>query len=675
MENKTKDPIVQEMLDRFKLSEEATKENRVKGLECLKFRKGGQDQWDASVWELFGEQNKPRESYNQIPQFVHRITNDMRVNMPQTRFAPGTNGMTEVAEIYEDLARAIQHTSEAEVAYDIAADYQVSIGWGYWRYITDYEDELSFDQIIKIIAVPNPFTIYDDPNCLNQDFSDRNFLIQVADIPLEDFNAEYDRKYCAEDLKSIGDSVPSWATETTIRVAEYWKVVKQKGTLYRAMTPEGPIVTYEPLPNYPYSENDVRETDIHQVKWFKCTANEVLEQSDWPGKYIPYVRVSGETLVIDGKVYYMGVIESMISSQRQYNYWMNAATELVALAPKSPFIGAVGQFEGLEHIWDQANIKNYPYLPYRPITIDGTLAPTPSRMQNGADISSMMALIKQAQENFYVTTGIFPAALGAPSNETSGRAILARQNEGNVSTFHFQDNMARALRFGGRIMADLFPKIYDGARNISLLKEDKEKWSARINEPFEENGEQKIIDMKAGIYEVAVTTGASYATKRMEMAETCVQLAQSYPPLMAAAGPEVIRAMDWPGADQIAEALERAQPPEMRAPPEEGDIPPQVQAMIQQAEATIQQQQQVIQQMEQAIAELEANRMENESKIAESQQKMEVESLKAELEVMKMSLEEKKIDLENRKIELEFEKLKLQASQPVPAQGELNTQP
>lgn len=645
------------MLDNFKLSEDADKENRKNGLEALKFRRGGKDQWEDKVYTLFGEQNKPRESYNQIPQFLHRITNDMRVNMPQTRFSSGTNGQEAVAEIYEDLARAIQHTSEAEVAYDIAADSQVTIGWGYWRYITEYENDFSFDQIIKIVAIPNAFTIYDDPNCLNQDFSDRKFLIQVCDVPLADFNTEYGKDYDANDLKSIGDSTPEWATDTTVRVAEYWEIRHEKKKLYRDAY--GNISDQQPEGEY-----DEREVSVPRVKWYKCTACEVLDSKDWPGVYIPYVRVSGETLVIDGKVYYSGVVESMMSSQRQYNYWLNSATELVALAPKAPFVAAVGQLEGLEHIWDQANVKNFPYLPYKPVTVNGTTAPPPQRMQNGADISAMMALVKQAQENFYVTTGIYPASLGAPSAEKSGRAILARQNEGNVSTFHFQDNMARALRFGGRIMADLFPKIYDGSRDIKLLKEDKTKWEARINDPYNdpETGEQQVFDMTAGTYDVAVTTGASYATKLMEMSESAVQMAQAYPPLMQVAGPEIVRAMDWPNADQIADALERALPPQLQKPVDQQDIPPQVQVALQQSEQAIQQLQAQLEQASQALQEADAKLASKDADIqikqADLQLKTQTARQDAELEMAKIHLEQRKLSLEEQKVALEAEKIR-----------------
>lgn len=649
--NDNVDPIVKRMLANFKLSEDASSENRKNGLKALKFRRGGKDQWDESVYAMFGEQNKPRESYNQIPQFIHQVTNDMRINMPQTRFSPGFNATKEVAEIYEDLARAIQATSEAEVAYDIAADNQVTIGWGYWRYVTEYENDFSLDQVIKIKAIPNAFTIYDDPATTEQDRSDRRFLIEVADVPLSEFNKEYDKEYSALDLSSIGDSVPGWATDETLRIAEYWEVKREKVKLYLD------IMTGELTEQDPGYETKTRYVYKPKVMWYKCTACEVLEAKEWPGKFIPYVFVAGETINIDGKVYYSGLVEGMQSSQRQYNYWMNTATEVLALAPKSPFIGALGQFEGLEKIWDGANVKNYPYLPYKPVTINGTLAPPPQRNSASADISAMLSMVQMAQQNFYTTTGIYAASLGQPSNETSGRAILARQQEGDVSTFHFSDNMARALRFGGRILADLFPKIYDGARVLSLLKEDGKRWSAQVNqEIIDQSGQVVNLDLTVGIYDVAVTTGPSYTTKRQAAAESMVQMAQSYPPIMQVAGPQIVRSMDWPGSDEIADALERAMPPELR-PPENGeDMPPQAQAAImaaqQQVEQIVAQFQEVAKQLQEAQAKLQDKTVENQLKEADIMAKREDAMTKAQLEMAKIALENRKLDIEEYKAKM-----------------------
>ena len=656
--------IIQRMMANFRLSEDASSENRRNGLDAMKFRRGGKDQWDTSVYTMFGEQNKPRESYNQIPQFVHQVTNEMRINMPQTRFAPGTNGSEKVAEVYEDLARAIQSTSEAEVAYDIAADSQVTIGWGYWRYLTKYENDMSFDQIIVINAVPNAFMIYDDPATREQDKSDRRWLIEVSDIPIHDFNSEYKKDYGLTDLQSIGDSSPAWATDHTIRVAEYWEVEHQKKTLYRDAM--GVVSDQPPIIPMAFETRDVM---VPVVKWYKVNAVEVLEEATWPGKYIPYVFVAGETLNVDGKIFYTGLVEGMMPAQRQYNYWVNSATEVVAMAPKAPFIAAVGQLEGLEKFWDNANIKNYPWLPYKPITINGTLAPPPTRNSPSADIGAMLALVQQAQQNFYTTTGIYPAALGQQSNEKSGKAIIARQKEGDISTFHFQDNLARALRFGGRILADLFQKIYDGSRALRLLKEDGTKWTAQVNTPkMGADGKEETLDMTTGIYDVAVTTGPSYSTKRQESAESMTAMAQAYPPLMQIAGPQIVRSFDWPGANEIAEAMERAMPPQLQTPPDMEDIPPQIVGKLQQQEQQIGQLNQALEmataELQKATAQAESKQADIQMKGVDMQIKQEQGQIDAKIKLEELAIKREELLIKRAELELERERLLVEANKP-----------
>lgn len=665
--------VIKRMLANFKLSSDAESDDRKRFVEALKFRRGGEYQWDPQVYSHFGEQNKPRESYNQIPQFIHQVTNDMRMNMPQIRFTSGEDGQDEVAEIKEDLCRAIQSTSEAEVAYDACADSQVTGGRGYWRYITDYENDKSFDQIIKYQWIPNPLVIYDDPAAMMQDFSDRRYLIQVEDMQVDSFNETYEKNYDTEQLQSIGDATPEWATDRTVRIAEYWEIKPKTYKLYR--TPQG---TTKEKPSGTIDDKDVREVTENKVMWYKCTGMEVLDQREWPGIYIPYVRASGESLFIDGKIYYLGLVDSMISAQRQFNYWMNSATEMVALAPKAPYILDPDQIAGYSEFWDQANVKNYPYLPAK-IYKDGKQYPLPQRADNRADISSMMALVQQAQQNFYNTTGIYPASLGKESNEKSGVAINARQREGDVSTFHFQDNMARAMRFGGRIMDDLIPKVYDGARSINLVKEDRTAWQAKINQSHTaSDGVKKNFDLTSGTYEVSVTTGPSYTTKRAESAATLQQLAQAYPPLMQIAGPEIVRAMDIPDAEIIAEALERALPPQLQKPVDNDtmkNLPPQVQTLIQQGSRKIQElgqqlqeAQQIIQQGAQELqstqsqlqnkqADSQAKIMDSQAKAADAQRKHDVDMLTLQLKQAEMQqdllIEEAKIALQNRALDIQ----------------------
>lgn len=652
---KDNEKLLKTMLERFKLSAEAESDNRQRGLDALKFRVGGDNQWDQNMLRLRQADNRPSETYNQIPQFIHQITNDMRMNMPQVKFIPGKDGTKEVATVYEDLARNIQAESEAEVAFDTAADFQVTIGWGYFRVLTDYEDDNSFDQIIKIGWVPNPFCVYDDPHTTMQDRSDRKYLFYVSDIPVDEFNEGRDKKdqYGSNELSSIGDSAPGWATEDTVRVVEYWTVEEEKSKLYLK---DGKTTKKRPK-NFDEENDKEREVCEYKVRWRKCTATEVLDEKVWAGKYIPFVFVSGEELNIDGKKELSGLVRYMMAPQRQYNYWTNAATEMVALAPKAPFIMDPRQIEGYEKYWDQANVKNYPYLPAK-MVVDNQVLPAPMRNQAEPPIQAMMAMVQGAQNNLYTTTGIYPAALGKQGNETSGKAINARKVEGETSNFHFPDNMARAIRFLGRILADLFPKIYDTPRKINGLKEDRSNVEVTINEPYEEDGEQKLFDLTLGTYDVAVTTGPSYTTKRQEAADSMTQVVQAYPELMAVAGDLVIGSYDWPGAEKLAERIKKTLPQGLADEPKKGEIPPQVQMQMQQAQQMIDQLTQTVNQQADELESKQADIANKQADLAlkeqEIQSRGQSEALKAETDRMKYELEAAKLEFERMKLEAEL---------------------
>lgn len=666
------DPVIKKMLRRFNESSEAEADNRTRGLAAMKFRQGGQGQWEDSIYDLRGHNNQPRESYNQIPQFVHQVTNDMRMNMGEVKFIASKDGTTEIAKVYEDLVRNIQSSSEAEVAFDMAADSQVTIGWGYWRLITEYENDKSFDQIIKFMWVPNTFTVYDDPSCILQDRMDRKYLIQVSDIRLGDFNADRDTKdrYDGADLQSIGDGYPDWASDwdegddAFMRIAEYWEVKETPKTVYR--TKDGKISDKKPKGEV--KEDDKREVMQRKVIWRKCTGKEVLEEKEWPGQYIPYCFIAGEQINIDGKWYLSGLVEHMMSPQRQYNYWTNAATEAVSLIPNAPYMVDPLQIEGYEKWWDQANIKKYPYLPARRF-IKGQDYGMPQRTNTGIDIGAMAQLIQNAQQNFYITTGIYPASLGKQGNEISGKAINARVKEGDISTFHFPDNMSRGQRACGRILEDLIKKIYDGARVIKLLSEDKTNASLPINQPITDpkTGQTLTIDLTLGTYDVAVTTGANFTTKRQEEQDALLQLAGSTN-LMEVAPDIFYSKQDWSGADELAERYKKTLPPQLLG--DDDGIPPQVKAALQQSQQMIGQLQQELQQAQQQLqskqadiqlkaADLQLKQQDQQSSAVSDQMKAQNDNLKLQLDAQRNQLEQDKLILEREAMQLEYAKLQV----------------
>lgn len=631
------DNVIKLALERWKQAEEGSRETRKKGLEDLKFRAG--EQWPDNVQTARQLDARPCLTINRVPQFVRQVTNDARMNRPSIKISAVEDSDVETAEIYEGLCRHIQVSSNAEVAYDTAMDYAATMGFGYIRVITEYCDEDSFDQDIKIKRIKNPFMVYFDPFSSEPDGSDAKFAFICTDMLKDEFKKQYPNAKVTGDLmmESEGDTKADWITGETVRVAEYFCIEEREETLL--LLDDGNTMLkaqYEKMLNagqvLPMVVKE-RKTSVRKVMWRKITSAEVLEEREWAGKYIPIVPVYGEDLDVDGQRELIGMVRYLKDPQRMYNYWSTAQTEAIALSPKAPFVGAEGQFEGYEHQWAAANRENKAFLVYKPTTIDNILVPPPQRQQAEPPVQAMVQAIVQASEDMKATTGIYDASLGMRSNETSGRAIQARQAEGDIANFHFIDNLSRSIRHVGVILVDLIPKIYDSARVVRILGEDGESELVKINQIFQDkSGQPKQIDMTVGKYDVQVNVGPSYATKRQEAADMMTQLAQAYPQLMQIAGDILVKNMDWPGADDIAKRLKAMLPPQIQDE-EEGkpEIPPALMAQMEQAQQMIDM---LTQQVNQLTTEKESKVVELESKeriaAQDNQTKLAIESYKAE---------------------------------------------
>jgi uncharacterized protein with GYD domain len=260
-----------------------------------------------------------------------------------------------------------------------------------------------------------------------------------------------------------------------------------------------------------------------------------------------------------------------------YNYWASQEAEMLALAPKAPFIGYAGQFEGYEQQWKTANTNNWPYLEVNPDVTDGQgqVLPKPERAQPPMASSGLLQAKAGASEDIKSATGQYNASLGMTSNERSGKAILARQREADVGTYHYVDNLARAIRFLGRQLVDLIPKIYDTERIARIIGEDGESSTVKMN-PMQPEAVKKIVDEvgtviekiynpSVGKYDVCVVTGPGYATKRQEALESMAELLQGNPQLWQVAGDLFVKNMDWPGAQELAKRFQKTLDPKVLA--------------------------------------------------------------------------------------------------------------
>jgi hypothetical protein len=601
------------MRSRFTMAMAAYSESREDELDDLRFMAGSPDnqwQWPADVLATRGAVQgqtinaRPCLTINKLPQHVRQVTNEQRQNRPTGKVIPADDKADiEVAQVFDGMVRHIEYISDADVAYDTACDNQVTYGEGYIRILTEYCREDSFDQDIKIGRVRNSFSVYMDPMIQDPCGADARFCFITEDIDKRDYESMFPDAAPISSLMAngVGDpSLSAWINQDTVRIAEYFYYETKKQTL--RLYP-GNISVWKDSPQdkqlmsmfgKPLRE---RTADRKQVKWIKTNGYEVLEEQDWAGKWIPVVRVVGNEFEVDGQIYLSGLVRNAKDAQRMYNYWTSQEAEMLALAPKAPFIGYGGQFEGYELQWKTANTNNWPYLEVNPDVTDGAGAPLPLP-QRAAPPLPQTGLIQAkmgASDDIKSTTGQYDSSLGATSNERSGKAILAREKQGDTGTYHYVDNLSRAVRHVTRQLVDLIPKIYDTERVARIVGLDGEVGMVKINpqqpEPVKEIRDQnggvieKIYNPSVGVYDVCVTTGPGYMTKRQEALDAMSMLLQSNPQLWAVAGDLFIKNMDWPGAQEMAKRFAKIIDPKVM---DGEDQSPEMAAAKQQLEALTQ---------------------------------------------------------------------------------------
>lgn len=629
---------------RLNVAISAYSESREDELDDLKFYAGSPDnhfQWPADVLATRGAVQgqtinaRPCLTINKLPQHVRQVTNDQRQNRPSGKVIPADDiADPEVAEIYDGMVRHIEYISDADVTYDTACENQVSYGEGYIRLLTEYCDDNTFDQDIKIGRVRNSFSVYMDPLIQDPCGADAKWCFITEDITKEEYERTYPDAQPLSTLQQLGvgdQSLSQWMNENTVRIAEYFYVDYEPATLNLYY---GNQTAFEGSPEDKQFKaagmKPIRNRRVQKrvVKWCKINGYEVLEESDWAGKYIPVVRVVGNEFEVDGRIYVSGLVRNAKDAQRMYNYWVSQEAEMLALAPKAPFIGYGGQFEGYETQWKTANTQNWPYLEVNADATDanGSPLPLPQRAMPPMPQTGLIQAKMGAADDIKATTAQYDASLGMQGNEQSGKAIIARQRQSNTGTYHYVDNLARAIRHVTRQIVDLIPKIYDTQRIARIIGIDGEPDMVMIDPTQEEavkrikdefgNTVKKIYNPSVGKYDVCVTTGPSYMTKRQESAEQMSQVLQANPALWQVAGDLLVKNFDWPGADELAKRMRKMIDPKLL---EDGDnIPPELQAAQQQMQMMDQQMQQMqvmLQNVQQSVEMRELEIKEFDSKV------------------------------------------------------------
>lgn len=584
-------------LERFQLAAEAEASNRRDSLDDLKFSVG--EQWDAAVKSQRETEGRPCLVMNRTQQMIRQVVNEQRQQRPAVQINPvGGGADKDTAEIEQGIVRHIEVNSDAEIAYDHAFELMVRTGWGDWRILTEVVDDGSNEQEIKIKRIKNNFSVYFDPACSEPDFSDARYAFIVEDLQHEEYKSRFGKSKAASrlsDLESVGDIPPGWMDETFIRVAEYYYI-------------DGKDEAHRPI-----------------VKWALINCIETLKKTTWPGRWIPIIRVVGDDLQVDGKRYLAGLVRMMKGPQMQYNFMRSAAVEQVALGPKAPWLAAEGQIEGHEEEWRTSNRKNHAVLVYKSTDVAGKPIPPPQRNVVEPPIQATALMCQMADDDLMATAGVNIERLGGDKgSEKSGRAILARQQQSQVATSNFSDNLARAMRFNARQLIDLIPHIYDVTRIQRIINPDGSVDNIVIHngagtaqeakQIAQQNAIMKVFDVTVGRYDVTVSVGPSYQTRRQEAFAMQTELLKIVPPELAKNVMDLVVAnSDMPGADQIAKRWKKMLPPEM-ADDNQMDADVQLQKTRAQLQAAMQQHELLTRALNEATEVIKQKRIEAASK-------------------------------------------------------------
>lgn len=633
-----------EALEHFKLSEEAESENRKAWIEDVRFARLG-EQWPDGVKRQREIDGRPCLTINRMPAMLRQVVNDARQNKPAIKVHPVDSGAKrETAEILNGLIRNIEYTSNADVAYDTALDHAVTGGFGYFRIDVDYACDDEFDLDIKICRIANPLTVYGDENSTAADSSDWNKAFITELYTEREFEKRWKGAEKSNWESSYRDLPDGWRDNELVRVAEWWTREEVPAKLLKLS--DGMVLyvnEYMRIKDILDAQGITvvgeRDTKTNKVKQKIISGAEVLEENEWAGKYIPIVPVYGDEVMVEGKRHWISLTRWAKDPQQMFNYWRTASTELVALAPKAPYLGPKGAFNTDANKWATANNVSYPYIEY-----DGGVMP--QRQPFAGPPAGALQEALNASDDMKSTMGIYDAALGARSNETSGRAILQRQRESDTATFNYIDNLSRAIRHAGRVMVDLIPKVYNAPRIIRVIHEDGSNESVPINQPFTPDqakspqaqayeagktqetvdGLTRIYDVTTGKYDVTCEAGPSFSTKREEAAAQMMELGRMFPPMMQVAGDLLVKNLDWPGADDIADRLKAMLPPQLQGQS------PQVMQMRQQMQQMDQMAKQAVGQLNQQIAQLQQQLQQEKSHDAQAMLQADIDRKKLEID-------------------------------------------
>jgi len=645
----------------FAAALEAESEDRIEAEEDDRFKLGGKNQWPeyAQKSRTTAGYERPMFTLNEVAKFANNVGNDIKQNKPQIKLVPGDEaGAKETADVMTDLIRHILSRGQGDWPLESAAQQAVDGGWGYAMVTASYIDDTSNQQELEVKSIANRFTVYPDPHAQTPWLEDMEYCFLSWEVHKDDLPPEARGEWEGGDdhrklwVSEKGDDYRRIAVKWWRGPAQMIRVPADTGENEREADRRQKDDATQYDDDRRGKERRAKSSSAYitrksvrrPVYYQEMTGNMVLgEPQEWPGTWIPIVRVVGEATMVDGALRKKGIIRDSKDPQRIVNFEYTEAVEDVALGVKTGALGAEGQFEGHQEAWELAMRRPVATLEYKPIAIQEgdqlVMTPPPELNPRAAVPDANITMMQLSHQMLRETTGVMDVQLGQQSNEQSGRAINARRSQGGQTTAHYMDNMLLALRHLGKILVDLIPHYYDTPRMQRIQAENGDQSMVLLDPTLQKAGQDvayqeyqdtdevtakpkvtKKYRLDVGRYDVRVTTGKSYANRQQEMVESLGGSLSVLGDNAILVLPEWYEAMDWPGADRISELLRMHRDklfPHTVKPNagEEGDPREEAQQLRAVVQQLVPQMQEMAQEMERMGQELQSKQMETDAKI------------------------------------------------------------
>ena len=615
--------VIDRIRKRFKLGTEKESSMRDDFKNDFDFFAG--EQWKDETKRMREGKSRPALTINKLSQIVNQIINEQRVNRPEIIISQGGEGSNKkTADVIKGLIRSIKRRSKARSVHDRAAQAAAICGRGFFRIITDYVDDTSFDQEILMKAIHDPFSVILDPSYQEIDGSDAKWAFVFEEMNKDEFKTLYPNASTDYDF----DDSSVWADGDVVKIADYYEIQEEEQELVMG--------------------DKKRIVKKKVVKHWMTNGAEIIEEATViPCKYIPIVAVHGTEYSYKGKRKIEGVVRQVKDVQRLYNSLSSSESEMVNTIPKVAFMAPKGSIIDKDK-WARANTDPVAVLEYEivkdPVS-GGAAASAPQRVVAEAPIAAITAAKNQCREDFREVTGVYPNSVGGASGEVSGSAISNRIAQGQISNSHFRDNMEKSLLHAGRIIVDMIPKIYNTQRTIEIIGAANETELVRINEAQVQGQPDHFLTM--GSYSVEISAGQDYKNRREEVAKTLIDMSKVWPKILEIAGDIVVKNLEIPQSEEIAERVRKIMPQEMLI--NDDMTPEQLRAALESSLAKIEELNGIAEALNQTI----------ESKQVEMDGKKEIELMKIQNELRiameKISVEREKILFQAKKEDVEVQ--------------------